>query len=78
MDQQSILDIRGKKPVAYIEDDHKVVAADPLVGYLSKDQLQQLIKETEEKMKKAAKELDFITAASLRDEINMLKKKLTI
>lgn len=78
MDQQSILDIRGKKPAAYIEEDHKVVAADPLVGYLSKDQLQQLIRETEDKMKKAAKELDFITAASLRDEINMLKKKLTL
>jgi len=78
MDQQSILDIRGKKPSAYIEEEHKIVAADPLVGYLSKDQLQHLIKETEEKMKKAAKELDFITAASLRDEINMLKKKLTI
>ncbi len=78
MDQQSILDIRGKKPTAYIEEEHKVEAADPLVGYLSKDQLQLLIKEAEDKMKKAAKELDFITAASLRDEINMLKKRITL
>jgi excinuclease ABC subunit B len=77
INQKSILDIRGKKPVAYIEPDYKPdVAADPIVNYMNKDQLAKLINETEVKMKKAAKDLDFITAAQLRDELLALKKKL--
>ena len=77
MAQKSILDIRGKKPVAYIEPDTSdSLAADPIIAYMSKDQLSKLISDTEAKMKKAAKDLDFITAAQLRDELLSLKKKL--
>ncbi len=77
LNQKSILDIRGPKPVAYIEPEEKQgVAADPLLAYLSKDQISKLVKETENRMKKAAKDLDFITAAQLRDELQALKKKL--
>ena len=76
MNQKSILDIRGKKPKAYIEPDEVSVAADPVIAYMSKDQLNRLIEETERKMKKAAKELDFISAAQFRDELFALKKKL--
>ncbi len=71
---KSILDIRGKKQ-AYIEPDEVDIAADPVIAYMSKDQLDKLIMETERKMKKAAKELDFITAAQYRDELFALKKK---
>jgi len=75
--QKSILDIRGKKPVPYIEPDEKSgLAADPVVSYMNTEQLRKLISETENRMKKAAKELDFITAAQLRDELMDLKKKL--
>ena len=52
------------------------IAADPVIAYMSKDQLERLIARTDEKMKKAAKELDFITAAQYRDELFALKKKL--
>ena len=77
LNQKSILDIRGKKPVAYIEpDDKHGLAADPIVAFMNKDQLTKLINETESKMKKAAKDLDFITAAQLRDELMALKKKM--
>lgn len=76
MNQKSILDIRGKKAKAYIEPDELSIAADPIVDYMSKDQLNRLIEETESKMKKAAKELDFITAAQYRDELFALKKKI--
>jgi excinuclease ABC subunit B len=76
LSQKSILDIRGKKPVAYIEDDIKIEAADPVVAYMNRDQIQKLILETETKMKQAAKDLDFITAAQLRDELMALKKKV--
>ncbi len=74
--QKSILDIKGKTSKAYIEPEHASVAADPVVGYMNRDQLAVLVEETERKMKKAAKELDFISAAQYRDELNELKKKL--
>ncbi|MBK8519132.1 MAG: excinuclease ABC subunit UvrB [Saprospiraceae bacterium] len=77
MNQKSILDIKGKKPVSYIEPDQKPgIAADPIISYMDRDQLTKLINETESKMKKAAKDLDFITAAQLRDELLALKKKV--
>ncbi len=76
LNQKSILDIRGKKPKAYIEPEETSMAADPIVDYMSKDQLTRLIEETERKMKKAAKELDFISAAQYRDELFALKKKV--
>jgi excinuclease ABC subunit B len=76
LSQSSILDIRGKKPQAYIEADEPSLAADPVINYMSRDQLEKLMAETERKMKKAAKELDFITAAQYRDELFALKKKV--
>ena len=63
-----------KKKVEPLEKDS--IAADPVIAYMNKDQISKLITETESKMKKAAKDLDFITAAQLRDELNALKKKL--
>lgn len=77
MNQKSILDIRGgKKSKAYIEPDDITVAADPLIAYMNRDQLESLIKATERKMKDAAKDLDFMSAAQFRDELFALKKKL--
>lgn len=76
--QSSILDVREGKKRAYVENFDKDVelAADPIVEYMSDDQLQRLIQETEKKMKEAAKELDFISAAQFRDELFALKKKV--
>ncbi|MEO1624174.1 MAG: helicase-related protein, partial [Bacteroidota bacterium] len=75
LNQRSILDIRGKQANAYIEPDEPSLAADPVMEYLSRDQLDKMIALTEQKMKKAAKELDFISAAQLRDELFALKKR---
>ena len=72
----SILDIRGKKKKFYTEPEELSIAADPVIAYMSRDQLEKTILETERKMKKAAKDLDFITAAQYRDELFALKKKL--
>ncbi|MCV6629346.1 MAG: excinuclease ABC subunit UvrB [Flavobacteriaceae bacterium] len=52
------------------------LAAEPDVAYLSKEQIQQKIRDTRKMMEKAAKELDFIQAAALRDQITILKEKL--
>jgi len=74
----SLKSTSGKGNVRYSEEGaEKVsVAADPIVKYMNNDQLKKLIKETEKRMKEAAKELDFIKAALFRDEISELKKML--
>ena len=76
--QKSILDIREGKKRAYVEQFDRPVelAADPVMEYMSNDQLLKLIEDTEKKMKKAAKELDFISAAQFRDELFALRKKV--
>jgi len=73
--QKSILDIRGKQK-AYVEPEEPSLAAAPVIGYLSRDQIEKMIADTEKKMKKAAKELDFISAAQYRDELFALRDKL--
>jgi excinuclease ABC subunit B len=52
------------------------VAADPVVKYMSKSALEKALKATENRMYKAADELDFTEAARLRDEMDALKALL--
>ena len=52
------------------------IAAEPDLEYLTKDQIQQRIRTTRKEMEKAAKDLNFIEAAKLRDRIELLKKEL--
>ncbi|MCH2043512.1 MAG: excinuclease ABC subunit UvrB [Saprospiraceae bacterium] len=75
MKQTGVLDERS-----YVEQEEDIptsIVADPVVQYMSKPQLEKLISTTKDKMKAASKELDFITAAQLRDEVFELKKMLT-
>ncbi len=53
-----------------------MVAADPLVQYLSREKLEKLINHTQKQMEKAAKELNFMEAARLRDEWQGMKNRL--
>lgn len=76
LSRKSILDIREGTKRAYIEAEQPNLAADPVLAYLNRDQLEAMIRETEAKMKSAARELDFITAAQYRDEMLALKKRL--
>jgi excinuclease ABC subunit B len=52
------------------------LAADPVVQYLSKEKLEKLIAQTQKQMEKAAKELNFMEAARLRDEWQSQKSRL--
>ncbi|MBQ19776.1 MAG: excinuclease ABC subunit B [Flavobacteriales bacterium] len=52
------------------------VAADPVVQYMSKPQLEKLLEETQKRMKDAAKQEDFLEAARLRDEMMELSKMI--
>ena len=51
-------------------------AAEPDTAYLSKEAIEKIIREKRKKMEKAAKELDFMQAAKLRDEIKSLQGKI--
>ncbi len=51
------------------------LAADPVVQYMSLEQLEKSISHTRKQMEKAAKELDFIEAARLRDELFALETR---
>ncbi|MBL7897207.1 MAG: UvrB/UvrC motif-containing protein, partial [Crocinitomicaceae bacterium] len=62
--------------VEYTMEVQQSIAADPVIEYMTKDQLQQTIQKLRKDMEKAAKELDFIEAARLRDEMFLLEKKL--
>ncbi len=78
LEQTSVAD--SKKGVAkkyYSEaDETPSVAADPVVAYMDKPKLEKMIANTKRQMEKAAKDLDFIEAARLRDEMRDLEKLL--
>ena len=75
--KNSILDIREGNKKAYVERPlEATMAADPVLAFMSRDQIERMISDTERKMKDAAKDLDFITAAQYRDEMLALKKRL--
>ncbi|WP_026976925.1 excinuclease ABC subunit UvrB [Flavobacterium tegetincola] len=52
------------------------IAAEPDTTYMSKDAVDKLIREKRKSMEKAAKELDFMQAAKLRDDIKALQEKV--
>jgi excinuclease ABC subunit B len=55
-------------------DTSAAIAADPLVQYMNSDDLQKAIQKTQKAMEKAAKDMEFMEAARLRDELIELKK----
>lgn len=67
---------KGLEPGAYVEPEEISVAADPVVKYMNKEQLQKTLEETKARMVKAAKDLDFMEAARLRDEMFVLEKMI--
>jgi excinuclease ABC subunit B len=75
--QKTILDIRGVEPVKYyVESEEPNLAAEPIMAYMTRSQLEKMAAEAEANMRKAAKDLDFITAAQYRDEMQALKKMI--
>jgi excinuclease ABC subunit B len=78
--QTAVLDIKGydlKDPKAIGPDDELVtVAADEQASYQTIPQIEKAIKQTKKTMEKAARDLDFMEAARLRDEMFSLQKQL--
>jgi len=76
MKQSSLLDGRQYADLSIAGEKNQSIAADPILSYMSREQFEKLINETDRRMKEAAKELDFITAAQLRDELFAQKKRM--
>jgi len=74
---QSHASVRGKSYKSTEEMQMELgVAADPVIAYMSKEQLEKAILETKKNMERSAKELDFMQAAQFRDELFALQEKL--
>ncbi len=59
-----------------IPEETPAIAADPVIQFMSKDQILKNIEMVKEQMQKAAKELDFASATKFRDEMFALEKIL--
>jgi excinuclease ABC subunit B len=59
-----------------IFDNNVTLVADPVLTYLDKGGIEKMIIRTEKDMMRAAKEMEFMEAARLRDELEMLRNRL--
>ena len=79
MKQTSVLDIKGEPVNQYaIDDDGSLVsrAAEADTEYKTIPQMEKAVSQVRKQMEKAAKDLDFIEAARLRDEMLRMQKEL--
>ena len=67
---------KTQQPKAYIEPEKGTIAADPIVQYMSKPQMEKAIERARKLMQEAAKKLEFIEAAQYRDELLKLEDQL--
>jgi excinuclease ABC subunit B len=74
--QTKVADSKKSVRNYYVESEELTLAADPVVAYLSKDELLKMSERTRKAMEKAAKELEFMEAAKLRDEYMALQKMI--
>ena len=74
IEQSAVIGKGSAKP--YESEEELNIAADPVVAYMNKEQLQKALQKARKDMEKAAKELDFNEAARLRDEMYDLQKRI--
>jgi excinuclease ABC subunit B len=77
--QTSVLDIKGydlNNPLAVGPDEDLVLAAEEQETYQTIPQIEKAISKTKKEMERAARDLDFMEAARLRDEMFTLQKKM--
>jgi excinuclease ABC subunit B len=75
--QSALMDVAADGQRAYPDAPEPALASDPVVAYMSKEALAKAIQKNKRAMQDAVKELDFIEAARLRDEIAIFEKLLT-
>lgn len=72
--QTKVADSKKSTKNYYVESEEVSLAADPVVAYLGKAELQKMADRTKKAMEKAAKDLEFMEAAKLRDEYMAILK----
>jgi excinuclease ABC subunit B len=77
MEQTSVADVKNSEPKPYVEKENGWLAAEPVIQYLSRQQIVKMIEKNKKDMQAAVKKLDFIEAARLRDENKELEKLLS-
>ena len=70
------VNVNGKVVKTYVESEDIMFAADPVLQYMTSDELKKQIAKAKSAMIKASKELNFMEAARLRDEMYVLEKLL--
>jgi excinuclease ABC subunit B len=77
IEQTSVMDFKGGVQKIYQDDTAEAtLAADPIVQYMSKPQLQKSLENSKKEMLAAAKDMNFLLAAKLRDEMFALEKMM--
>ncbi|MBL7832619.1 MAG: excinuclease ABC subunit B, partial [Cyclobacteriaceae bacterium] len=74
--QTKVADSKKSTKNYYVESEEVSLAADPVVAYLGKEELQKMADRTKKAMEKAAKDLEFMEAAKLRDEYMAILKMI--
>ena len=74
--QTKVADSKRTVKNYYVESEELTMAADPVVAFLSTEELTKMAERTRKAMEKAAKELEFMEAAKLRDEYMALQKMI--
>jgi excinuclease ABC subunit B len=76
MAQTSVLEIKGYDPDSpYAVDEIVTIAAEDEIQYSTIPQIEKAIAKTKKEMEKAARDLDFMEAARLRDEMFSMQKR---
>jgi excinuclease ABC subunit B len=76
LEQTSIADFKAVPKSYYVEPENANIAADPVVAYMTKPQLEKLMNETKRNMEQAAQDLNFLQAAKFRDEMLQIQEKI--
>lgn len=77
IEQTSVMDFKGGVQQIYTGDNAEAsLAADPIVQYMTKPELKKSLENTKKEMQTAAKEMNFLLAAKLRDEMFALEKMM--
>ncbi|GAB4125310.1 MAG: excinuclease ABC subunit UvrB [Raineya sp.] len=76
LEQTKVASAKKNAKNYYVEPEEVNLFADPVLNSMKDTDLEKLLKQTQKAMEKAAKDLDFIEAARLRDELSTIKKKL--
>lgn len=75
-EQASVLKVKTENNAYELASEVPTLAADPIVQQMSRVQMEKAIEDVRKRMQKAAKDLDFVAAAQLRDEMFALQEQL--